>query len=181
MSRYDERRAEQLKVIDAYVRPLAQAGERYAAIAEKTGLTPSQVEHSVRRLKHAGVVVRKRAAAKPSFNIVSDAGAVTWVLKEVAARHDTTVKDILSSSRFATHIKARQDAMYRLHVELGMSVSAVGRRMNKDHTTIRWGVARHRDRTPIPSVTRLMPPTAGNFGYVPVSVARVSFIDGAGK
>lgn len=179
MSRYDERRAEQLKVIDAYVKPLAEAGERYAAIAEKTGLTPVQVENSMRRLKHSGAVVRTRLAAKPTYNVVADAGAVAWILREVAKHHDTTVKDILSNSRFRAHVAARQEAMHRLHVELGMSVSAVGRRLNKDHTTVRWGVAQHRQRVAIPSVTRLMPPAAGNYGYQPVSVARVSFIDGA--
>ena len=58
------------------------------------------------------------------------------ILNEVAKRHMISPKDILSNSRRNFIVVARQEVCWRLHKELKMSLPQIGRRLNRDHTTI---------------------------------------------
>jgi chromosomal replication initiation ATPase DnaA len=59
---------------------------------------------------------------------------------ERAARiFDTTTKDIVSSSRFREHIRARWAIMLTAS-ELGYPFCGIGRALNRDHSTVMYGV-----------------------------------------
>ena len=57
------------------------------------------------------------------------------VLGETARIFDTTPQDILSASKWYIHVRPRWALAYALHLR-GMSYKAIGRRLNKDHSTI---------------------------------------------
>ena len=56
-------------------------------------------------------------------------------VRAIAVEHGMTVDDLMSDRRSSPFIAARQEAMVTL-VGLGMSASAVGRLMGRDHTTV---------------------------------------------
>jgi len=58
------------------------------------------------------------------------------ILRECAREHGCTVQEILSPTRFSNVIKARRKAMWRLHKRGTMSLTQIGRYLNKDHSTV---------------------------------------------
>src|SRR5688572_23026474 len=63
------------------------------------------------------------------------------VLDAVANCHRTTVRDITGPSRLAYIVHARRDAM-RLLRALGLSLPAIGRMLNRDHSVVLRGLRR---------------------------------------
>ena len=59
-----------------------------------------------------------------------------WILVETASRHGFTAQDVRGPRRTSKLVIARHECIYRIRSELGMSLSAIGRFMNRDHTTI---------------------------------------------
>jgi hypothetical protein len=67
------------------------------------------------------------------------------IMREVAEKHEMTVKEMKGHSRKLPFIKARQEVSYRLNTELGYSLSQIGRLLGKrDHTTILHAISRHK-------------------------------------
>ena len=59
------------------------------------------------------------------------------ILNEVADKHNMPVAAFRSQQRKMPFVRLRQEACYRLSMELGFSLSQIGRLMgNRDHTTI---------------------------------------------
>lgn len=58
------------------------------------------------------------------------------ILRQVARKHNVTVPMMIGASRRANISSARREAAGRMHMELGMSLAQIGRRMRRDHTTI---------------------------------------------
>jgi len=59
-----------------------------------------------------------------------------WILVETASRHGFTAQDVRGPRRTSKLVIARHECIYRIRSELGMSLSAIGRFMNRDHATI---------------------------------------------
>ena len=59
-----------------------------------------------------------------------------WILVETASRHGFTTQDMRGPRRTSKLVVARHECIYRIRSELGMSMSAIGRFMNRDHATI---------------------------------------------
>lgn len=59
-----------------------------------------------------------------------------WILVETASRHGFTAQDVRGPRRTSKLVIARHECIYRIRSELGMSLSAIGRVMNRDHATI---------------------------------------------
>jgi len=57
------------------------------------------------------------------------------ILTKVCRKHGVSVKDVLSSSRFRNVTRARQEAVYHVIIETGLTYPAVGRLFNRDHST----------------------------------------------
>jgi len=69
------------------------------------------------------------------------------IVLEVCEKHGLRLNDVISERRAVPLVKARQEAMYRLHQETTMSLPAIGRRLgNRDHTTVLYGIRRHQQR-----------------------------------
>lgn len=58
------------------------------------------------------------------------------ILREVATKYNTTVSAITGASRTRSIMPARRESIARMFLELGMSLPKIGKRMNRDHTTI---------------------------------------------
>ena len=67
------------------------------------------------------------------------------ILMEVANKHNMPVTAFRSPSRKAPFVNLRREACYRLSVELGFSLSQIGRLMgNQDHTTVLHAIRQHK-------------------------------------
>ena len=76
---------------------------------------------------------------------VSTATPARTILNEVAEKYELSVADIRGACRKNKFVRARQEAAYRLSVELKFSLSQVGRVIgNKDHTTALHAIRQHK-------------------------------------
>jgi len=67
------------------------------------------------------------------------------ILREVAEKHNMSVKQIQSAARLKAYVEARQEASYRLNKELGFSLTQIGRMLGRrDHTTILHAINRYK-------------------------------------
>jgi hypothetical protein len=72
--------------------------------------------------------------------------AMKLIVREVCDAHGVSPQDVLRRLRRRYVANARQHIWFRIRYELGWSYSDIGRRFDRDHTTIMWGVARHAHR-----------------------------------
>ena len=72
------------------------------------------------------------------------------IVEEVAAPHGVTVEDVLGPSRSRPLVRPRQEAMYRVYDETSLSLLEIGRRFNRDHTTVLHAVQAHAARHGLP-------------------------------
>ena len=64
----------------------------------------------------------------------------THIMREVSARYNISLEDIISKRRDQKLVRARQEIMYRLCTETDWSLPQIGRLLgNRDHTTILHG------------------------------------------
>ena len=68
------------------------------------------------------------------------------ILKQVAEEFDISVQDLLSKNRERRYSWPRGLAYLRIYCETSMSYPQIGRLMNRDHTTIIYGVKATRQR-----------------------------------
>lgn len=68
------------------------------------------------------------------------------IIREVAAKYGRTVDELTGPLRWRSIAWARQEAMFRLRNETTLSYPDIGRRLNRDHTTILHGVRAHAKR-----------------------------------
>lgn len=69
------------------------------------------------------------------------------VLRETAEKHGITMQMLTARRRSRHIVEARQEACYRLVMELGMSYPATARRVNYfDHTTAMYAAKKHAER-----------------------------------
>ena len=72
---------------------------------------------------------------------------VRRILSEVAKKHCVLVSDIQGRSHKKKFVWPRQEAAYRMSIELKFSLGQIGRVLGgRDHTTILHGIIRHRGR-----------------------------------
>jgi hypothetical protein len=65
------------------------------------------------------------------------------IAREVAQKHKVRVSDLLSNRRFKDIVTARHEAFWRCREETAMSLTQIGLRFNKDHTTVLHGIRRY--------------------------------------
>lgn len=66
------------------------------------------------------------------------------IMREICQKHQVTMVNLLSDRRARHIVAARYEAMYRMSEEAGMSLPAIGRRFNKDHTTCLYGIRKYK-------------------------------------
>jgi chromosomal replication initiation ATPase DnaA len=71
-----------------------------------------------------------------------------WKLlaKEICKKHNLPIDEVLSDRQHRHLVKARQEIWYRIRIDLGMSYPEIGKRFNRDHSTIMHGVKAHIER-----------------------------------
>lgn len=72
--------------------------------------------------------------------------AAKRILAEAADKHGVTVEDVLGPARPHRLTLARQEAMYRLRLDMRWSLPRIGSFMNRDHSTVLHGIEQHRAR-----------------------------------
>lgn len=85
----------------------------------------------------------------PLRDSISEVGNVSlWrrLVAAVAREHDVTSELILSKRRSHNIIDARMECMYRMRVDLHMSLPNIGAKLGRDHSTVLYGVRKVRDR-----------------------------------
>ena len=69
---------------------------------------------------------------------------VRQIVNEVREKHGLTEEQLVSDNRQRHLIACRQEIYWRLSRETAWSLSRIGHYMNRDHTTIIWGIRAHK-------------------------------------
>lgn len=67
------------------------------------------------------------------------------IMAEVCQKHGITQQELVSSRRSQKLVAARNEASYRMSRETLMNLSAIARRLNRDHTTIIHSIRRYEE------------------------------------
>lgn len=91
--------------------------------------------------------VRTEPPAITGPKLMKSQGRATWVqiLNEVAIKHNIDAERIAGSRGTPDVSLARQEAFWRMS-RAGMSYSEIGLKMNRDRSTVLYGVEQHQDR-----------------------------------
>lgn len=68
------------------------------------------------------------------------------ILAEVAQGHGLSVFDLTGKTQFAHIARARHEAMFRIYRETRLSSVQVGALLNRDHSTVLYGIRKHAER-----------------------------------
>ncbi len=90
-----------------------------------------------------------RPQPKPETPVIKNSGyrvprmanrpySIKWreIVASTAGRHGLTEKDLLSPDRYVPTVRARAEAMWLMHRYTDMTISAIGKRFGRDHTTV---------------------------------------------
>ena len=126
-------------------------GFSYRAISNFIGMHPGSIYAQARWYKNLHFGSPEAATVLNLNRDVIDVGlAVHYmtesdlIIKQVAMAHGVTVIDMISKRRDKPTVLARQEAMYRMRKETTPSLPAIGRKFNKDHTTVIYGIICHK-------------------------------------
>lgn len=91
---------------------------------------------------------QERQSQHEPLRFIRPGPAPSWreILSQVAQKHAVPADWILSPRRSAKIATARQEVMYRLYRETKFSLPAIGQRLDRDHTTVLWGIKQHEKR-----------------------------------
>jgi chromosomal replication initiation ATPase DnaA len=67
------------------------------------------------------------------------------IIQQVCRAHGLPVPWVLGKSRVQRIVRARQEIMWKLNL-LGLSMPQIGKRLNRDHTTVLHGIRKHQKR-----------------------------------
>ena len=175
---------------------LAAPGARVGGVAGSTGVVSPK---AIRRAEKDFIAIkRRRETCNISTRIVDDVSKYprlpplrdpaadlgnisVWrrLVSAVAHEHDVTPEQILSNRRSHHIVDARMECMYRMRVELMMSLPQIGDKLGRDHSTVLHGVRkvhrklldeiRQKEDAAIASHTTLRPVA----GYTPPELVAV--------
>jgi len=74
------------------------------------------------------------------------------IIGQTARRYGVSVAEIKGPRRDKLIVQARHECCYRMHKELGYSLSQIGRILSRDHSTIFSGIRRHELRLRDPGI-----------------------------
>lgn len=78
-------------------------------------------------------------------NPVTTSIARELIIQQVCKDHGVQVQWVLGKSRVQRIVRARHEIMWKLNL-LGMTLPSIGRRLNRDHTTVLHGIRQHQKR-----------------------------------
>ena len=65
---------------------------------------------------------------------------------DICKKHDSSFEEIFNDNRRHDLVVIRQEIFYEIRHQLGMSLPEIGRRFNRDHTTVLHGIKKHEER-----------------------------------
>lgn len=68
------------------------------------------------------------------------------ILIEICAKHNLTVHELRSERKARPLARARQEFFWRAKLETEASLPGIGRMLNRDHTTVLYGIREHERR-----------------------------------
>ena len=86
------------------------------------------------------------ADIQPRITLSEPRPTARGIIKEVAQKHDLEPYDVLGKDKCRHMAWARHEAFNRLYIETRMSLPAIGRMFNLDHTSVLYGIWAHRKR-----------------------------------
>jgi len=86
------------------------------------------------------------ADIKPRITLSDTRPTARVIIKDVANKHDLMVKDILSKDRHRRIAWPKHEVFERLYRETKMSLPAIARIFDMDHTSVLYGIWAHRKR-----------------------------------
>lgn len=109
--------------------------------------SPDLSEDAVRRVKRIHIH-RRRTAEDRARKIAAMPEHMRWerVLKRICKATGVTKKEMLSDCLERHIVFARHMAMYWLARLTKMSIAHISRRLNRDHTAVRYGCQRYRQK-----------------------------------
>ena len=124
----------------------ADQASHYAAVrARLLGARPVLRKYAMRAKSYAQAPLPVLPTAEESERYDPHVG---WrvIVARVATWHGLTSKDILGDDRTRPVVAARHEAFFHVVVETGLTLPQIGKRFNRDHTTIMHGVRKQRAR-----------------------------------
>ena len=120
------------------------------AVWRAHGLVPASVQHIQWK--------KEMAASRDILNVASDdfpemptsehavMSNSKAIILQVCEKHRVTYGEITGEQRSRPIVYARHEACYRLSRETRMSLTQIGHRFDRDHTTVLAGIRRHKQR-----------------------------------
>ena len=91
---------------------------------------------------------------RPRLNFLPD--WVRSIIIQSARKHHVLVYDIMSPTRMAEVVRARNEAIYRIKAARpSLSAPRIGIWFGRDHTTILYAISRHQSETGSPPLYNL--------------------------
>lgn len=118
-------------------------------IAEQARRLEEKQRHDAHRLSPFRVAERLDPLDRQLLNAPPELfKRPAWRLlaKEICEQHGADFDEVCGDRRYQHLVLIRQEIFYRIRVDLGMSYPEIGKRFNRDHTTILHGVRRHAKR-----------------------------------
>lgn len=126
----------------------AEAAERRLAKAEQTiermAREAEEKELDILRLEAQRAEALADLAERQVVTMENGLAKARAIAEQVARSHGLHFRDIASSSQAAPVVRARDEAVYRIAADTGLSQTAMGRLFgDRDHTTIHAAIRRH--------------------------------------
>lgn len=86
----------------------------------------------------------------PTYNKKSEKRTSAEIIQAVLEKHNCSVADFVGFRKTQQIVAVRQEAAYLLASLTSMSLAAIGRVMQRDHTTIMHAIVTYCDRNQIP-------------------------------
>ena len=123
-----------------YAFSLLDSGHTVQSIKHATGVDLSGL--GIRRREFAPAHVA-RASLPPSKAVVTKKMLIEREIQRIANKHGVTIDEIMGDGRTRRVAYARQEIYFELYTHFELSFPRIGKIMNKDHSTVLYGVKEH--------------------------------------
>lgn len=123
-----------------YAFSLLESGHTVQSIKHATGVDLSGL--GIRRREFTPAPVA-RVSLDPTKKVVTKKMMIEREIERIANKHGVTIEEIHGERRIRRVAHARQEIYFELYTHFELSFPRVGKIMNKDHSTVLFGVKEH--------------------------------------
>jgi chromosomal replication initiation ATPase DnaA len=118
---------------------------RWEAAARMAGMTVAAAQRQHLALRMAAVVLKTSDGVTAAEPVVLRVNGPKTRVDTACETAGITLEYVRSPSRVGDLVRRRQHVMWLLHTG-GMSSPEIGRRLDRDHTTVLHGIKKHEER-----------------------------------